>query len=309
MDDSVANTPSLEVNIAGLRLSNPTMLASGILGTSAEIFKRICDEGAGAVVTKSISSSPRAPYGNPTVIGMQHGVLNAIGLANPGSEKFAKEIADLDETIPIILSVFGASAEEMVMVMSNFNSTQILAYELNLSCPHVKNVGLEIGSDPETVAQMVTDVKKSSSKPIFAKLSPNASDIVKIAKAAEDAGADAITATNTIRAMSINVETGMPVLSNQIGGLSGRALKPVSLRCVYEISKAVNIPVIGCGGVEDHNDALEYLMSGASAVQIGSAIAYKGIEIFGDVVNGIRIFLKKKGFDNVKDVIGLAHRA
>ncbi len=297
------------MDIAGVKLANPTMLASGILGLSAKIFKRIHEAGAGAVVTKSISLQPREPYNNPTVIGIGCGLLNAVGLANPGAEAFAEELSEMDGDLPRIVSVFGSSAEEMSKVVSVFRRSRVAGFELNLSCPHVKKIGLELGSDPDIVGEVVSQVKKTTSKPVFAKLSPNLTEIVTVAKAAESAGADAITATNTLRAMAIDATMRTPILSNKIGGLSGPALKPVSLRCVYEVSQAVRIPVIGCGGIEKWSDALEYFMAGASAVQIGTAVAYKGIGVFRAVSEGLRRYLLRNRLESVKDVIGIAHRA
>ena len=194
-------------------------------------------------------------------------------------------------------------------VISMIDSDIISAFELNLACPHVKGVGLEMGSDPKIVHQIVLDAKKSTSKPVFAKLSPNIIDLVNVAKSAEDAGADAITATNTIRAMAINIDTRSPILSNNIGGMSGRSLKPISIRCVYELYQQVKIPIIGCGGVENWKDVLEYLMAGASAVQIGTAISYQGVEIFRNISNGLNKYLSNEGIKDVNNIIGIAHRA
>ncbi len=301
--------PNLNINLSGINLLTPTMLASGILGLSADIFDRIYDEKAGAIVTKSISVNPRKPYSNPTIIGVENGMLNAVGLANPGVKEFKKEISEIKSPIPVIVSVFGSSSEEISKVISMIDSDIISAFELNLACPHVKGVGLEMGSDPKIVHQIVLDAKKSTSKPVFAKLSPNIIDLVNVAKSAEDAGADAITATNTIRAMAINIDTRSPILSNNIGGMSGRSLKPISIRCVYELYQQVKIPIIGCGGVENWKDVLEYLMAGASAVQIGTAISYQGVEIFRNISNGLNKYLSNEGIKDVNNIIGIAHRA
>ena len=299
---------NLNINLSGIHLLTPTMLASGILGLSAEIFDRMHDENAGAIVTKSISVNPRKPYSNPTIIGIENGMLNAVGLANPGVKVFKKELSDIKSSIPIIVSVFGSSSKEISNVISMIDSDIISAFELNLACPHVKGVGLEMGSDPQIVHQIVLEAKKVTSKPIFAKLSPNIIDLVDVAESAEDAGADAITATNTIRAMAINIDTKSPILSNNVGGMSGRSLKPVSLRCVYELSQQIKIPIIGCGGIENWQDVLEYLMAGASAVQIGTAISYQGVEIFRKISDGLNKYLSNEGIKDVNDIIGIAHR-
>jgi len=299
----------LEIEIAGLKLRNPTILASGILGISAEYLVEIANAGAGAVTTKSIGLEPREGYKNPTVVQVECGILNAIGLPNPGIRRFVEEIKEIGRLeIPLILSIYGFSPEEYVEAAKIAVEANIDAVELNLSCPHVKGAGAEIGRSPEMVNLVVENVKKSIDKPVFVKLTPNVSDIKEIAVAAATSGADAITAINTLRAMVIDIETCRPILSNKIGGLSGGAIKPIAVRCVYEIYEAVNIPIIGCGGVRTWRDAVELMLAGASAVQIGSAIAYEGLSVFRNVAEGIRAYLYRKGFRNVRDIIGLAHK-
>jgi len=299
----------LEIEIAGLKLRNPTILASGILGISAEYLVEIANAGAGAVTTKSVGLEPREGYKNPTVVQVECGILNAIGLPNPGIRRFVEEIKEIGRLeIPLILSIYGFSPEEYVEAAKIAVEANIDAVELNLSCPHVKGAGAEIGRSPEMVSLVVENVKKSIDKPVFVKLTPNVSDIKEIAVAAATSGADAITAINTLRAMVIDIETCRPILSNKIGGLSGGAIKPIAVRCVYEIYEAVNIPIIGCGGVRTWRDAVELMLAGASAVQIGSAIAYEGLSVFRNVAEGIRTYLYRKGFRNVRDIIGLAHK-
>ena len=299
----------LEIEIAGLKLRNPTILASGILGISAEYLVEIANAGAGAVTTKSVGLEPREGYKNPTVVQVECGILNAIGLPNPGIRRFVEEIKEIGRLeIPLILSIYGFSPEEYVEAAKIAVEANIDAVELNLSCPHVKGAGAEIGRSPEMVSLVVENVKKSIDKPVFVKLTPNVSDIKEIAVAAATSGADAITAINTLRAMVIDIETCRPILSNKIGGLSGGAIKPIAVRCVYEIYEAVNIPIIGCGGVRTWRDAVELMLAGASAVQIGSAIAYEGLSVFRNVAEGIRAYLYRKGFRNVRDIIGLAHK-
>ncbi|MEM3536386.1 MAG: DUF561 domain-containing protein, partial [Candidatus Bathyarchaeia archaeon] len=182
------------------------------------------------------------------------------------------------------------------------------AVELNVSCPHVKETGSEVGQNPKLVAEVVSKVKASVKRPVFVKLSPNVTSIVDIAEAAVGAGADVITAINTVKAMAIDAETARPILSNRVGGLSGTAVKPIALRCVYEIYENVKVPVIGCGGITNWRDAVEFLLAGASAVQIGTAIALKGANVFGAVARGIENYLKKKGFKSVNEIVGLSHR-
>ena len=260
---------ALAVDVAGLHLRNPTMLASGFLGISQDIFNRLYLSGAGAVVTKSISIEPIEGYRNPTVVSLENSsYINAVGLSNPGADAFSNEIANNKE-VPIIISLAGRSDNEFPLMLKTFNHLNIVGYEINLSCPHVAKMGMEVGDDPEMVSHIVKTIKSNTSKPVIIKLGVGSADIMKIAEIAEDSGADAITAINTIRAMTIDIETGMPVLSNKIGGLSGKSIKHIAIRCVYEISKNLQIPVIGCGGIFTWQDAIEFLLAGASAVPIG----------------------------------------
>lgn len=300
---------TLETEIAGLIMPNPTMLASGILGTSANILKKVAECGAGAVVTKSVGLKPRQGYPNPTVIQIECGFLNAVGLPNPGIHRFVEEIRGLrDLNVPLIVSVFGFSPEEYAEVAEIACEAGANAIELNLSCPHVEGTGSEIGQDPEMIRLVVSSVKESVDKPVFVKITPNTDQIIKLARAAEEAGADAITAINTVKAMAIDIETCMPILANKFGGLSGAAIKPIAIRCVYEIYEAVKIPIVGCGGIRRWQDAVEFMLAGASAVQIGSAIALDELSIFRSICNGIISYLERKGFKSVKEIVGLAHR-
>lgn len=301
----------LRVKLAGLNLENPTMLASGILGYSAETLKSVAEGGAGAVVTKSVGLKPRSGYANPTVVQVACGLLNAVGLPNPGIEEFSRDIREARAAlrIPLIVSVYGFSAEEYALVAQKAVEAGADAVELNVSCPHVKETGAEIGQNPEVLAKVVRKVKGVVDKPVFVKLSPNVTDIAEIAEAAVKAGADAITAINTVRAMAIDIETAKPVLSNRRGGLSGPAIKPIGVRCVYDIYEKVKVPIIGCGGVTNWRDAVEFMLAGASAVQIGTAIALKGLDVFKSVANGIDAYLKRKGFRSVNEIVGLAHRS
>jgi len=299
----------MSIHIASLFMPNPTMLASGILGMSAETLRRAADSGAGAVVTKSIGLKPSSGYPNPTVIQVKCGFLNAVGLPNPGIHKFVEEIRMLrDLSVPVIVSVFGFSPEEYAEVAGLAEDAGASAIELNLSCPHVKGTGAEIGQDPRMVKLIVEAVKGSVKKPVFAKLTPNTADIVRLADAAVSAGADAITAINTVKAMAIDVETFRPILSNRFGGLSGPAIKPIAIRCVYEIYEAVGVPIIGCGGIWSWEDAVEFMLAGASAIQVGSAIAVEGLSIFKNICRGLAEYLARKNFKSVREIIGLAHK-
>lgn len=301
----------LTVNLAGLRLDNPTMLASGILGYSSETLESIAEGGAGAVVTKSVGLKPRRGYANPTVVQTFCGLINAMGLPNPGIEEFTRDIRETKAVlkVPLIVSVYGFSAEEYALVAEKAVKAGADAVELNVSCPHVKETGAEIGQKPEILAEVVKKVKTAVDKPVFVKLSPNVTDIAETAETAVKAGADALTAINTVKAMAINLETAKPVLGNRKGGLSGPALKPIAIRCVYEIYERVKVPIIGCGGVTSWRDAVEFILAGATAVQIGTAIALRGLGVFKKVAKGIDAYLKIKGFRSVNEVVGLAHRS
>ncbi|MCP8308038.1 MAG: dihydroorotate dehydrogenase [archaeon] len=300
--------PDLSVEIAGFKMNNPLMLASGILGISIASLRRVFEAGAGAVITKSIGFEPRIGYDNPTLVEVHGGYLNAIGLSNPGVKEFYNELSKLEiEDLPLVVSLFGAKPSEFKEMVSILDGLKIKAYELNLSCPHVKGFGIEVGQDPKAIREVIKAVKEETKKPLFVKLSPNVTDIVKIAKAAENSGADALTIINTIRAMSIDIETFRPILANKIGGLSGPAIKPIAVRCVYEVSKEVRIPVIGCGGIVNWKDAIEFFLAGAKAIQIGTAMAYEGLDIFEKIKKGIRDYLIMKEKKSVREIIGLSH--
>ncbi len=299
----------LSISFAGLELKNPTILASGILGYSAESLNRVVRGGAGAVVTKSVGIQPRVGYANPTVVQAESGLINAMGLPNPGIDVYAEEIK-FSKTIlrvPVIVSVFGYSADEYAAVAKKAVDAGADAVELNVSCPHVKQTGAEIGQSPKLLSEVVEMVKAAVNKPLIVKLSPNVADITVIARAAVEAGADALTAVNTLKAMAIDAETARPVLSNIKGGLSGPALKPVALRCVYDLHEQFDVPIIGCGGIVDWRDAVEFFLAGASAVQIGTAVA-ESTEVFQAVTKGVEVYLRKKHYRGVKEIVGLAHR-
>jgi dihydroorotate dehydrogenase (NAD+) catalytic subunit len=302
--------PNVAIDVAGLHLRNPIMLAAGILGLSGASLRSAWDAGAGAVVTKSLGLKPRTGYSNPTLVDVGCGFLNAMGLPNPGVEEFVDEVkaAKKGDDILLVASVFGETPQNFAEAASVMEDAGVDGIELNVSCPHVKAAGMEIGQDPTILKNVVRAVKNSVQIPVFTKLTPNTSHIKDLARTVEQAGGDGIVAVNTLRAMAIDVETGRPILANKIGGLSGPALKPVALRCVYEIAQTVNIPVIGCGGVTCWRDAIEFLLAGARAVQIGSAIAYKDLAVFHEVVTGVREYLQRKEYGEVEDIIGLSQK-
>lgn len=289
-------------------MENPTMLASGIMGETGGSLLAMAKGGAGALVTKSVGSVPRQGHKNPTLVELEYGYMNAMGLPNPGIEAFNEEMYEASKAgIPIVGSVFGSSAEEFASLARRMQDYGAEAVELNLSCPHAKGYGMEMGVDPDVVANIIREVKAAVVIPVFAKLTPNTHRLIDVARAAEDAGVDAIVAINTLKAMKIDVDARMPVLSNRYGGLSGPAVRGVGVRCVYELYEALKIPVIGVGGVEDWRSALEYIMAGAVAVQIGSGVGRVGAKVFGDVCSGMTAYMAENGFRDITQLVGVAH--
>jgi len=301
--------PSLATSIGQIQLERPVMLASGILGISLDVFNRLYRSGAGAVVTKSLSTEPWDGYPNPTIFSVNGGGwMNAVGLSNPGAPNFAKMI-ESNQDVPIIVSLVGSIPADFELMIKQFESCKVTAYELNLSCPHVAKVGLDVGDDPELVKQIVTTVKNSTKIPVIAKVGLGTTHYLKTVGTAIESGIDAITAINTVRAMAIDVETQRPILSNKFGGLSGTPIKPIALRCVYEISSKYDIPIIGCGGISNWEDAIEFFLAGASAIQLGSAVGDNWISIFDDINKGILQYMKKKNFSTLQEMVGLAKKS
>ena len=299
---------SLTTNIGSLTLERPTVLASGILGISLDVFKRLYNAGAGAVVTKSLSKEPWDGYPNPTIFSVKGGGwINAVGLSNPGAETFAKMI-EPNNDVPIIVSLVGSIEDDFEYMMKKFDKCSVSAYELNLSCPHVAKVGLEVGDDIELVSKIIKKVKSMTDVPIIAKVGLGKSDYLKTVEAAVSSGVDAITAINTVRAMAIDVETQMPILSNKIGGLSGAPIKPIALRCVYEISSKFDIPIMGCGGISSWEDAVEFILAGASVVQFGSVMGDHWVETFSEINSGIQNYMERKGYATIGEMVGRAKR-
>ena len=299
--------PVLSTEIAGLKLRNPTILASGFLGVSGETLRRVVEAGAGAVVTKSTSLKPRGGNPGPTIVEVPCGLLNAIGLASPSISMMKEEIDDAKKSgAPVIASVFGFSVSDYSKSTRIAESLGADAVELNVSCPHVSGVA-EIGQDAKIVAKVTRSAKRAVDIPVFVKLSPNVASVVETGRSAERAGADAITAINTLRAMSIDIHVRLPVLSAKIGGLSGPAIKPVAVRCVYELAERLKIPIIGAGGIAGWEDAVEFFLAGASAIQIGTAILQRDLVVFGEIVQGLSKYMEKNEFTHVSQLVSLAH--
>ena len=301
--------PSLSTSIGTLALERPTILASGILGISLDIFERLYRSGAGAVVTKSLSKERWDGYVNPTIFSVKGGGwLNAVGLANPGATEFSNMISKSHD-VPIIVSLVGSTEDDFDFMVKQFENCKISAYELNLSCPHVAKVGLEVGDDVELVKKIVKKVKSDTNVPVIAKVGLGTTNYLDTVGAACEAGADGITAINTIRAMAIDVETQKPILSNKIGALSGTPIKPIAVRCVYEISSKFDVPIIGCGGISTWQDAVEFILAGASAVQFGSVLGEHWTEVFAEINNGIKNYMEKNGYSKMSEMIGNAKRS
>lgn len=266
------------IRVGGIDLKNHMILAAGVLGTTGASLKRVLESGAGGVVTKSIGPYPKEGHKGPCVQVLDGAVLNAMGLPNPSSD-FKEEIEPLKGQ-PVIASVFGANPEEFAEVASWFIETAA-GFELNVSCPHAEGYGAQIGSDPDLVHECTKAVSKLG-KPVWVKLTPNVTDIAECGIAAEKGGASALVAINTVRAMRISTEMRRPVLGNGSGGLSGDAVFPIAVKCVWDLYEACDIPVIGCGGVSSAENVIEMMMAGAGAVEIGSAIL-NGVDIFGKI--------------------------
>lgn len=303
---------SMTVELAGLVLRSPLMVASGVLGSSGSLIKTVSENhGIGAVVTKTVTYNPRTGYENPTAIDLGFGFLNAMGLPNPGYLDYRVELETIKGglEIPLIVSIGPSNEDEARKMVEALNDVSD-GFEVNLSCPHVENLGLEIGSNPINARSIVKAVCSSTEKTVLAKISPNVTDFVDLARNAVEAGADAITAINTVRGMAIDVNAMKPVLSNIYGGLSGKAIHPVAVRVVYELYEKLKVPIVGCGGVYDWRDAVELILAGASAIQIGSAIAYskKDLNLFNEIVEGISRYLTANGFRSIKKLVGLAHK-
>ncbi|MDO5848101.1 MAG: dihydroorotate dehydrogenase [Methanobrevibacter sp.] len=300
----------LKTNVCGVELENPLMLAAGILGSNSSSLNMILNSGAGGVVTKSFSKDPNPGYINPTTVGVDCGIINAIGLSNPGVDNFLEEIkkVNADEGKAVIASIYGSMPEEFSYLVEAVQE-YVDMIELNISCPHaMAGCGAAIGQDPNLSHKIVSAASEVSDVPILAKLTPNVTDIAEIAKACEDAGADGLTLINSLGpGMVINIDVAKPVLSNKMGGMSGKAVKPIAIRDVFVVYDAVDIPIIGVGGISNYRDVVEFIYAGASAVQIGTSIMNEGVDVFNRINIGLEGFMKEKGFSSIEEMIGLAH--
>ena len=302
------------MELAGVRLANPTILASGIVGVTPATLLRAAKGGAGAVTLKSIGPEPRAGHPNPTVLEWECGLINAVGLSNPGPEEGAKEVAEAVRKIrktPVIASFFAKNAAGFGDVAAKLAAAKPAMLEANLSCPNTMHeTGIPFAYEPEHAAEAVKAIKaKAPGIPLIAKLSPNTHLLKQVARAVEAAGADAINMGNTLGpGMLIDVDARKPVLANKAGGVSGAAVRPVAVRCVWDVYESVRIPIIGTGGVSTGRDALEMIMAGATAVGVGSAVAGGGFKVFGKIASEMDEWMAKSGVSSVKELIGVAHR-
>lgn len=300
---------NLSVDLPGLKLKNPIMPASGCFGFGRE-YHEFYDLGQlGAVIMKAATADVR--YGNetPRVAETASGMLNAIGLQNPGVDKIIDtEVPFLTQfDVPVIANVAGSTVDEYVAVASAFNKTaSVTALELNISCPNVKEGGIQFGNEPLMAADVTEKVKAASKLPVYVKLSPNTSDIVALAKAVEQAGADGLSMINTLTGMQINLTGRKPLLANQTGGLSGQAIKPIAIRMIYDVKRHVKIPIIGMGGISTPEDVLEFLLAGASAVAVGTA-HFQNPYICAELIEKLPTALQQYGFESVQDAIGKGH--
>ncbi len=313
--DQESQDVDISVSLCGIELSNPTILASGVLGMSRELLLRAADGGAGAATIKSVSLEPREGHRNPTVIAYEAGMLNAVGYANAGVEEAVEEFRDVASLpIPIFASAIGRDADEFAAVAEQLMRCGFAALELPLSCPHTPGFGVLAGhSTPEATETITRAVRQVTDRPIFVKISPSVPAIGELVLAALEGGADGITAVNTMGpGMIINLEARRPVLDFKVGGVSGPALRPIAVRCVYDAAAAMReagrqAPIIGTGGVSTGRHALEMVMAGATAVGIGTGVYLRGIGVFGCVADQLTEECRRLGIASLRQVTGAAH--
>jgi len=300
----------LKLNFLGVPLNNPIFISSGCFGFGMDYTDYFDPNRLGAFSIKGITLEPRSGNEGVRIAETPSGILNCVGLENPGIERFKnvtlKEI-EKNITIPVCANINGSTISDYVAIAEEVENLDAIKFiELNISCPNVKDGGMAFGANPKTVKEVVKEVRKVVKKPLIVKLSPNVTDIVEIGKICEDEGADSLSLINTLLGMDINIRTRKPLLGNIFGGLSGNAVKPVALRMVYQITNAVNIPVVGMGGIACWEDALEFILAGASAISIGTHI-FSNPMLPVEVEEGLENYLKENGFSSITDVVALAH--
>ena len=298
---------NLKVDLNGLQLANPVTTASGTFGFGEEYKDYVDLNKLGAVMVKGTTLNPKQGNETPRIAETSSGMLNAIGLQNPGVDYFLKNI--LPETkkydFKTIVNISGNTVEDYAKLASKLNKSGVAALEINISCPNVKKGGLAFGTQPAMAAGVVEAVRQETDLPLITKLSPNVADITAIAEAVEDAGTDVISLINTLLGMKIDIQQQEPVLANKMGGLSGPAIKPVAVRMVYQVAQAVDVPLIGMGGISNAEDAVEFLLAGADAISIGTA-NFVNPEVSMEVLAGIEDYLVENGYDSVEEIVGKA---
>ena len=302
----MAAKPSLKVKIGGIELQNPVMTASGTFGYAKEFEELVDLNRLGGIIVKGLSLKPTPGNPPPRIVETPCGMLNAIGLENVGIDAFVEQKLPFLQTLqpPIFVNIYGQQEEEYAQLAERIDAIDsISGVEVNISCPNVKAGGIAFGVDPEAVFSVVKAVREKTSKLLLVKLSPNVSDIRAIARRAEEGGADALSLINTITGMAIDIETRRPMLANITGGLSGPAIKPVALRMVWQVAGAVKIPIIGIGGIMKTEDALEFLIAGASAIQVGTANFINPSTTI-DIIDGLEKFLTERGIREITELIG-----
>ena len=294
------------VTLAGVELKNPVMTASGTFGSGAEYSEFVDLNRLGAVVTKGVANVPWPGNPTPRVTETASGMLNAIGLQNPGIDLFCKrDIPFLKQyDTKIVVNVCGKSTEDYCEVVERLGNEPVDLLEINVSCPNVKEGGIAFGQDPKALEAITKEVKKYAKQPIIMKLSPNVTDITEMAKAAEAGGADILSLINTLTGMKIDINRRTFALANKTGGMSGPAVKPIAVRMVYQVAQAVSLPIIGMGGISCAEDAIEFILAGASAVSVGTA-NFHNPAVTMEVIDGIEVYMKKNGFESVKDMVGI----
>lgn len=302
------NDIDISVDLGGLKLKNPVTVASGTFGYGLEYEDFIDISQIGGVIVKGTTLEPRSGNPFPRIAETPAGMLNAIGLENPGIDVFLKEYLPYlrDKGVTVIANIAGNTVEDYARIAAKIEASEgVAAIELNISCPNVKKGGLQFGTNPDTVKEVVEAVKKETSLPVIPKLSPNVTDIVEIAKAAEAGGADALSMINTLLGMAIDIKKKKPVLANIFGGLSGPAIKPVALRMIYQVYREVKLPILGGGGIMNYKDAVEFMLAGASAVSIGTG-NFVNPRLALEIVEGIKNYLREENIKSVRELTGLA---
>jgi dihydroorotate dehydrogenase (NAD+) catalytic subunit len=297
---------SISTRIGNFSLENPVILASGILDETSGSLLRSLNEGAGAAVTKSIGVEERKGYPTPVISEISTGLLNAVGLSNPGIENFLSEMSSFPLKEMIIVSIFGKDVDEFVHLSRRVKEAGFDKVELNLSCPHVKGVGSEVGQDLDLVEEIISEIKKETRLQVWAKLTPNVTDIVSLAKASE--AADAYVLINTLKATGVEIYSRKFVLSNIVGGYSGPGIKPIALRAVYDVYLETGKDIVGVGGITTWQDAIEFFLLGSRAIQVGTALIYEDYNVYRKIKEGVSKYLDDEGFSKLEDIIGLMVR-